>query len=229
VTRCLYEKSTPIGFQKWKTYRNQLQSNQDFIHVTDFGAGSKVFSSNKRQVSKIAKHAGISKKRARLLMKLTTYFNFQNVLEIGTSVGLGTSAIALGNPEANVVTLEGCQETTRVAQNMFDQFDLSNIKVTTGDFKNSLGKSLSNSKYDLIYFDGNHSKEATIQYFEQCLPNVHNDTLFLFDDIHWSQDMEAAWDFIQKYEKVTVSIDTFQWGLVFFRKEQQKEHFIIRV
>jgi predicted O-methyltransferase YrrM len=225
----LYEKNPPSGFLKWKKYRSQLESNQDFIHVSDFGAGSKVFKSNKRQVSKIAKHAGISNKRARLLMKLTSYFNFQDVLEIGTSVGLATSAIALANTDANIKTLEGCKETAATAKKMFAYYQLSNIKVVTGTFEFTLQESLAKTKYDLIYFDGNHSKQATIQYFEQCLPTIHNDTLFLFDDIHWSSDMEAAWSYIQKHEKVTVSIDTFQWGLIFFRKEQQKEHFIVRV
>ena len=229
ITQCLYEKSTPEGFQSWQKFRNQLRSNQNYIEVTDFGAGSKVFSSNKRQISKIARYAGISKKRAKLLMKLSRYFDFKNVLEIGTSLGLGTSAIAMENSNANVITLEGCTETTKVAKSMFDQFDLSNIEVKEGDFKETLKKSINNSKYDLIYFDGNHSKEATIDYFEQCLSAIHNNTLFLFDDIHWSSEMEAAWEFISTHKKVSVSIDTFQWGLVFFRKEQQKEHFIIRV
>jgi hypothetical protein len=41
--------------------------------------------------------------------------------------------------------------------------------------------------------------------------------------------METAWEMIKKHPKVTVTIDTFQWGLVFFRREQHKEHFIIRV
>ena len=229
VTQCLYEKSTPFGFQTWENLQNQLLSNQNFIHVTDFGVGSKIFTSNKRQVRKIAKYAGISKKRAQLLMQLSTYFDVKDVLEIGTSVGLGTSAISLGAIHANIITLEGCQETAAIAKSMFNRFKLNNIKVIEGDFIETLESSLNSSKYDLIYFDGNHSKEATIRYFEQCLPTVHNETLFLFDDIHWSQDMEDAWDYIKEHEKVTVSIDTFQWGLVFFRQEQQKEHFIIRV
>lgn len=229
VTQCLYAKSTPIGFQNWKRFRNQLHSNDSFIHVNDFGAGSKVFSSNKRQVSKIAKYAGISSKRARLLMNLSTYFKVQNVLEIGTSVGLGTAAIAMSNSSANITSLEGCKATAEVANCMFQQYQLNKIRVNQGDFKNTISKAVNVSTYDMIYFDGNHTKEATIRYFEQCLPVAHNDTLFLFDDIHWSSEMEAAWDFIQKHEQVTVSIDTFQWGLVFFRKEQQKEHFIIRV
>ncbi|MDO9262230.1 MAG: class I SAM-dependent methyltransferase, partial [Flavobacteriaceae bacterium] len=77
--------------------------------------------------------------------------------------------------------------------------------------------------------DGNHQKAATIAYFEQCLKSVHNDSMIIFDDIHWSTDMEEAWEIIQKNPLVTVSIDTFQWGIIFFRKEQEKEHFVIRV
>ena len=81
----------------------------------------------------------------------------------------------------------------------------------------------------LIYFDGNHRKQPTLDYFEALLPTITNDTVWIFDDIHWSKEMEEAWKIIQKHPKVTVTIDTFQWGFVFFRREQPKEHFIIRV
>ena len=83
--------------------------------------------------------------------------------------------------------------------------------------------------YNLIYFDGNHSKEATLAYFEQLLPTINNETLWIFDDIHWSSAMEEAWEQIKEHPKVRVTIDTFQWGLVFFREEQAKEHFTIRL
>ena len=79
----------------------------------------------------------------------------------------------------------------------------------------------------LIYFDGNHSKKATLEYFDLLLPTMTNNSVWIFDDIHWSKNMEEAWETIKNHPKVTVTIDTFQWGLVFFRKEQEKEHFII--
>ena len=81
--------------------------------------------------------------------------------------------------------------------------------------------------FDLVYFDGNHSKKATLDYFEALLPTISNDSVWIFDDIHWSADMEEAWEIIKKHPKVSVTIDTFQWGIVFFRAEQEKEHFII--
>ena len=95
----------------------------------------------------------------------------------------------------------------------------------TGYFKNS---QLNTEHYQLIYFDGNHSKKATLEYFELLLPTITNDTVWIFDDIHWSAEMDEAWKAIKNHPKVTVTIDTFQWGLVFFRYEQEREDFVIR-
>ena len=92
--------------------------------------------------------------------------------------------------------------------------------------------SLQNSSsefYDLIYFGGNSSKKATLEYFDLLLPTRTNDSVWIFDDIHWSKDMEDTWEIIKNHPNVTVTIDTFQWGIVFFRNEQKKEHFVIRV
>jgi predicted O-methyltransferase YrrM len=83
--------------------------------------------------------------------------------------------------------------------------------------------------FDLIYFDGNHSSMATLRYFEILLSTISNDSVWIFDDIHWSEDMEKAWTEIRKHPKISVTIDTFQWGIVFFRVEQAKQNFVIRV
>lgn len=91
--------------------------------------------------------------------------------------------------------------------------------------------SLQNSSsefYDLIYFGGNSSKKATLEYFDLLLPTRTNDSVWIFDAIHGSKDMEDTWEIIKNHPNVTVTIDTFQWGIVFFRNEQKKEHFVIR-
>lgn len=229
LTQCIYDKKEVSGFQTVKNYRENLLKNQQCIEVTDFGAGSKIFNSNKRKIAAIAKHAGISQKRAKLLMKITSYFNFDQVLEVGTSLGIATCAISKGNAESSIITLEGCQETATIAKQMFEKYQLSNISVVIGNFKQTYFQEISKRTYDMIFFDGNHTKEATLAYFNACLPSIHNNSTLIFDDIHWSKEMEEAWEEIKSHEKVTVTIDTYQWGMVFFRKEQQKEHFIIRV
>lgn len=229
ITKCFYDKKQKPAYSILKDYRNSLLQNNNTIEVTDFGAGSKVFKSNTRQISKIAKTAGITPKRAELLYRIVNYFQPETVLEIGTSLGLATSALSLGNKNAKIITLEGCPETSEIAENQLQKFGCNNVQTIVTEFhyylKNSLIKAES---YHLIYFDGNHSKKATLDYFELLLPTIINDSVWIFDDIHWSPDMEEAWEIIKNHPKVKVTIDTFQWGLVFFRTEQEKEHFVIR-
>lgn len=228
VTRCFYDKTNYPEYQTLKEYRNSLLQNNNTIEVTDFGAGSRVFKSNQRKISAIAKNAGISSKRAELLLRITNYFKPTKILEIGTSLGLATSALSTGNQKAVITTLEGCTKTSRVAQNQFENFRFNNIKSEVAEFSAYL-RDTSFSTFDLIYFDGNHSKKATLEYFETLLPTITNESVWIFDDIHWSQDMEEAWEIIKDHPKVKVTIDTFQWGFVFFRREQEKEHFTIRI
>lgn len=230
ITKCFYDRKSKPEYSILKNYRNLLLENKNQIEVTDFGAGSKVFKSNTRKISKIAKTAGISPKRAKLLFRVVNYFQPEAILEIGTSLGLATSALALGNPKASITTLEGCGETANQCQLQLQKFNINTVKSIVTEFSTYF-KTINHKPeaINLIYFDGNHSKKATLDYFECLLPTITNDCVWIFDDIHWSTEMEEAWENIKKHPKVKVTIDTFQWGFVFFRKEQEKEHFIIRV
>ena len=230
VTKCFYDKTKYPEYKTLKNYRHSLLQNKNTIEVTDFGAGSRVFKSNTRQISKIAKTAGISPKRAELLYRIVNYFQPENILEIGTSLGLATAALSLGNENAKIKTLEGCPNTIEVAKIQNSKFKINNSQFINTEFSSYL-KTVTHhpSPINLIYFDGNHSKKATLEYFELLLPTITNDSAWIFDDIHWSANMEEAWEIIKNHPKVTVTIDTFQWGLVFFRIEQEKENFVIRV
>lgn len=229
VTKCFYAKSSLKDKQFVRDYKQQLLNSKETIIVTDFGAGSRVFKSNQRAVSKIAKVAALSEKNALLLMRMVSYLNLNSILELGTSLGVATASMAFANPKANLVSLEGCEATSRVANEQFSAFNLNPIEQVVGEFSETLPDQIEKRVYDLIYFDGNHSKEATLTYFKSALTAKHNASVFIFDDIHWSQEMTEAWNEIKNHSEVTVSIDTFQWGIVFFRKEQRKEHFIIRL
>lgn len=234
ITKCFYDSKLNPEYQVLKEYRKALLANKNTIEVTDFGAGSKVFKSNNREIAKIARTAGITQKRAELLFRISNYFQADTVLEIGTSLGLATAAISLGYKNVKITTLEGCPETSKIAQEQLEKFGLTNVEFVVSEFSSYLEKWNSKSKteiknFSLIYFDGNHQKQATLDYFNLLLPTITNDTVWIFDDIHWSAEMEDAWETIKKHPKVTVTIDTFQWGFVFFRYEQPKEHFIIRI
>ena len=273
VTKCFYDRKKYSSYKTISEYRKKILNSEKVIKVSDFGAGSKVFSSDERKVSALAKNVGISPKRAELLNRLVRYLNIDSALELGTSLGMGTAAMAAGN-SVKITTLEGCPATAAVAEGMFEEFDLKNVDLRVGDFDAFLvdggqrsdvsgqwslvsGQwswkkgntkfqipnsrdathdpilntqySILNTHYSLLYIDGNHTKEATLRYFQKLLPYTHNDSVMIFDDIHWSAEMEEAWEEIKKHPAVTVTIDTFFWGFVFFRKEQEKQDFVIRV
>ncbi|AUS04146.1 O-methyltransferase [Pseudotamlana carrageenivorans] len=227
VTKCFYDRKQHAAYNRISDYRKKLLHNRELIKVTDLGAGSQVMSHQERKISSMAKNAGSTTKRAKLLFRLSAYFKPQNILELGTSLGIATQALSLGNPNANITTIEGCPNISAFSKAAFKDENLNNITAITGDFSSEIQKLHSNT-YDLIFFDGNHQKDATLAYFEALLPTATNDSAFIFDDIYWSEGMTEAWEIIKKHPKVTVSIDTFFWGFVFFRKEQLKEDFVIR-
>lgn len=227
VTKCLYDSSEYDAYKQISNYK-ELLKNRTKINVTDLGAGSHVAKIQERSVSEIAKNAGTTFKRAKLLYRLVTYLECKNILELGTSLGIATQAMSLANPKANITTVEGCPNISKFTKHNFKKHHLENIDLITGNFDEII-ESLAPKTYDLIFFDGNHQKEATLNYFENLLKTAHNNSIFIFDDIYWSKGMTEAWEAIKAHPKVTVTIDTFFWGLVFFRNEQAKEHFVIRV
>lgn len=228
VTQCFYDQTNFEDYNLLKNYRKSLLANTTKILVSDLGAGSRVMKQKERHISNIAAKAGTSNKRAKLLYRLTNYLKPDKVLELGTSLGIATHAISLGNPKTKITSIEGCPATATFSTNQLKRYNINNVSIITGDFNNEI-KKLKTNTYDLVFFDGNHQKEATLSYFESLLDNTNNNSVFIFDDIYWSQGMTEAWEMIKKHPKVTVTIDTFFWGFVFFRTEQAKEDFTIRI
>ncbi len=228
ITKCFYDKTGYEAYKDIVNYKQALLKNTSTIEVTDLGAGSQVMKQRERRISTMAKNAGSTIKKAKLLHRLTAYFKPKTVLELGTSLGIATHSISLGNPNSTITTIEGCPNISEFSKKNFEKHQLKNITSINGDFKDEIIKIKSKS-FDFIFFDGNHQKEATLSYFETLLNTVNNNSVWIFDDIYWSKDMTEAWEAIKKHPKTTVTIDTYFWGFVFFRKEQVKEHFSIRV
>src|SRR5690606_2625670 len=229
TTLCFNDRKKYPEYDLFKDYRHALLMDENEIEILDFGAGSRIFKGSQRKISRIARVAGLTRKRQRLLFRLSRYLKIERSLELGTSLGLGTIAIASGVPVSSVSTIEGCPETLKTAKHYFEKFNFKNIHPLNETFQEFFAKTDASTKFDLIYIDGDHSGKSTVQYFENLLKFTHNDTVIIFDDIYWSRGMTDAWHEIISRPEVTVSIDTFQWGMVFFRKEQRKQHFIIRV
>lgn len=228
-TKVITDATPFYSFEDIENIRKELLKSNEIISVTDYGAGSKIFKSNKRKVSDIARYSLKSPKYAQLLFRLINYLKPTSILELGTSLGISTLYLATPNKKSKVITLEGCPETASIAQQNFQKLKLNNITNITGNFNKTLAEVLNkNDVIDCVYFDGNHQKEPTLAYFNQCLANISQNSFFIFDDIHWSDEMEQAWEIIKKHPQVTLTIDLFQIGLVFFREMPEKQHFVLR-
>jgi predicted O-methyltransferase YrrM len=210
--------------------RKELLSSDEVIEIVDLGAGSRINKSNLRKIKTITKNAEKPEKFGRLFHRLIRRFKPTNVIELGTSLGLTTLFIAKANPNAQVTTFEGCPQTANVAKQNFQRLGVSNVDLVLGNIDDTLPQALSQLQggIDFLYVDANHRYEPTIRYFELCLAHATNDSVFIFDDIYWSAGMTKAWNEIKAHPRVTLTVDLFWIGLVFFRKEQVKEDFVLR-
>ena len=212
--------------------RRELLRSNEIITVKDFGAGSQVAGAGgtQRRVRAIARHEAKPSRLAQLLFRLVNHFQPATILELGTSLGLTTAYLAAADSRNQIITFEGCSNTAAVAHETFEKLGLRNVRLVEGNLDQTLPATLAKLKkpVDFAFFDGNHRYEPTLRYFEQCLANAHENSVFVLDDIHWSAEMEQAWEAIKAHPAVTVTIDLFYVGLVFFRKKQPRQDFWLR-
>ncbi|RYG01501.1 MAG: class I SAM-dependent methyltransferase [Chitinophagaceae bacterium] len=221
--------------------RSKLLKDHSDISVVDFGAGpsgntsaayqktdsGKIYT---RKTSEIARKALKSKKFGQLLFRVVRYYQPALNVELGTSLGITSCYIAAANKKGYLHSFEGAETVARKAKENFGETGISNISLITGNIDQTLLPALAEiGKADFVFMDGNHRFEPTTRYFNEMLPYLHEYSIVILDDIHWSKEMEDAWEQCRKHESVTLSIDLFYIGLLFFRKEfKVPQNFIIR-
>jgi predicted O-methyltransferase YrrM len=210
--------------------RKKLLMEERRITIKDLGAGSRIQSTKERSIKELASTAIKSKKYSRLLYRLVRHYQPATIIELGTSLGITTSYLSKANPAASITTIEGSETVAETAREIFKKLACTNIQSLTGNFDDLLSSIIQHrSSVDLAYIDGNHRREPTINYFEQILTKTNDSSIFIFDDIHWSKEMEEAWERIKEHPSVRCTIDIFFLGFVFFRQEfKEQQHFTIR-
>jgi predicted O-methyltransferase YrrM len=218
--------------------RTKLLNSQEIVSYYDLGAGSNLLSTETKKVVKQLAKAHLKPARiAQIIHQIILKYKYKNVIELGTSLGITASYIASAIKEnypfneTNFTTIEGIHDVRNVALKQFEELELSKyVNAVEGDFNEKLDEVLSNYKnLDVFFVDGNHTYEATMEYFHKTLPLAHNNSVFIFDDIYWSPGMTKAWEEIKQNNNVYQTVDLFFIGLVFFRTEQNKQHFKLRV
>jgi predicted O-methyltransferase YrrM len=230
ITRVLNDKNNYPAYQKVENLRKQLLSDSRLFVVEDFGAGGQFLEKYEISIESIARNSAKSKKYGQLLFRMIKHYQPETILELGASLGITTSYLSLAKQDSKLITMEGAKEIAGVARRNFKTLDIDNIKLIEGNFDDTLTSVVRGlSTVDFAFIDGNHRNEPTERYFKELLTKINNTSILVFDDIHWSSEMEAAWDTIKNDPAVTCSIDLFFLGIVFFRKEfKEKQHFRVR-
>lgn len=217
------------AFNEIEAIRQYMLKDKRTIEVRDMGAGSQVLNNKVRSIASLARHSANQAFVCRWLFKMVNLYKPTTLLELGTSLGVSTNYQAAASLNAQMITIEGCPNTAHLAKGNFKLLKTSNVQVLEGHFDETLPKAFQQlGSLDYVFVDGNHREAPTLKYFDACLRHAHENSVFVFDDVHWSKGMEAAWEQIKQHPKVTISIDLFFFGVVFFRKEPKvKQHFTL--
>ena len=230
-TRILNDKSGYDEFRSIEKLRYRLLKDQGYIKISDLGAGSGDILLDHRIVpmKRVVKRFCVKPSYGQLLFRIARHFRPAVMVELGTSLGIGTIYLAMGNPQGQITTIEEYQETAAIARKNFESLELSNVSQVTGSCEDILPGLLQKlGKVDLIFINGNHRGKHFLQYFYQYLQHIHDDSVLILDDIHRSGEMEEAWKEIRNHPSVTITIDLFRMGLVFFKECLSKEDFILQ-
>ncbi|MBR9920510.1 MAG: class I SAM-dependent methyltransferase [Bacteroidetes bacterium] len=215
----LESKEAVDGKDKIEALRIQLKQQDQKIEVTDFGAGSQIMNGQSRRIKDIAKISAGDKKSLQILSRTISKYDAREILELGTSLGISAAYMAMAS-RGNITTLEGCPATAKVAAQNFENLRLENIRLIQGDFQNTLPALFDSSyKPDLIYFDGDHRRDAVRWQVETCYPHLQKAGVLIFDDIYWSADMMQAWKEIEEDPRFMLTLDLFFTGFAFIQPD----------
>jgi predicted O-methyltransferase YrrM len=229
LDQVLYADTPNATLNDLKQIKRQLLKDSRPIHITDLGAGSTINNQPTRLVKDIAKNSSKKEKYGKLFYRMAAHFQPDNIIELGTSLGLSTIYFSIAIPSKKVNTLEGCPETIKIAHENFNKLNINNIDTYVGDFKDTLPTVLNKVKTaGFVFFDGNHQEGPTLSYFESCLNHITDQSIFIFDDIHWSTGMQNAWQKIKGHQKTVVTLDLFFIGIVFFDSKLSPQDFKIK-
>ena len=227
VDKCMQISLDENFLEEREKLFKSLKADNRTITIEDFGVGSKKLS-NERQISQLFKTSSSKGKYGNLLYQLSAFYKPKRILEFGTSLGIGSIHFSKGNSDSNIGTVEACRATRNEALGNFSKLNCKNIESIHTTFSSFL-ESYSGEKFDIVFIDGHHDGTALKNYLELLNPHTHNDTLFILDDIRWSNSMFSAWKEICNSQDYHVTMDLFRMGIILKRMQQVKEHFVVTI
>lgn len=229
IKNVLNDRANYPEYEKVEELRARLLSDETPVPLEDYGAGS-AGGHVTRSVSAITAAAAKEARYGKLLFRMARYYQPHYIVELGTSLGISAAYLASADKTSLLVTGEGNYALASLAKDNLESIALHNVRIVTGNFNNTLPQIVGAIPHiDLAFIDGNHRLQPTLNYFAEMMKKVTPNSILVFDDIHWSGGMEAAWERIKMHPQVMLTVDLFFMGIVFLRPEfKVKQHFTIR-
>jgi predicted O-methyltransferase YrrM len=221
----IYDFSNKKVYEALEDQRKKLFNDDSDIEFTRLEEDNLLKKKNKQKVKILAKSVLMQPRLGQLIFRLAANNTPKQVLVLEANFGISAAYLAKACPQAKVIAVENCLASAAIANQVFEELKLNNIDLRVGNFKEVLAR---NERLDLVYIDGKQTKASILNYFNWCLPQLHEQSLFICNDIHQNEEMKAAWNELKNHPQVTVTIDLFWLGLVYFRNGQAKEHFKLK-
>jgi predicted O-methyltransferase YrrM len=220
----IFERTPYYSFNIIESLRQQLLHDNTTLTLQPLGTSQAKTTTIARELKNSTK----SPRQAQLLQRLCASNQSHYIIELGTNLGLSTAYLASNNSNSQVYTLEGQPQLCQIAQQNFKQLHLNNIQIIEGNINNTLPTLIQQiPQIDLLFIDANHQYQATINYYKLAKSKVHKNTIIIFDDIHWSEGMQQAWNEIRQDPDIRLAIDIFHMGIVWFNTDIPKQHYIV--
>ncbi len=193
--------------------------------TNNFGTNSGTFT-GEGTLAQIAKTVSVPKKYGQLLYRLAAHFQPDFIVELGSCIGISTAYLAA--TDIPVLSVEGNAQFANLAKENLERLALENGTIYNTSFQEFISQELPQLPFiPFLYLDGDHSYEATLEYFHQLLPYTREESIFVLDDIYWSAGMQKAWNEIRLHPSVGISMDFFKFGVLSFKPMIQKQHFYL--
>jgi hypothetical protein len=142
-------------------------------------------------------------KFSRLLFRLANYFSPSVILELGSNWGIHTAYLSAASQDAVLINISDAQALPDVVK--------------------------SHPQVDCVLINPDFPAASLDTCIAQLIPVMEEHSVLILAEPHQHTEQEAIWQQLQDHPSVTLTVDLFALGMVFFRKEQKvKQHFRIR-
>jgi predicted O-methyltransferase YrrM len=167
----------------------------------------------------VARRDSTSKRRCQAMAALVASTGARSVVEMGTAVGISSAYLAAAlevSGGGRVITLDLSPQRHTVAGDLHERLGLADLVETrTGSFADTLEAALADAApIDVLFIDGHHQHEPTVQYYEQARPHLAPGAVVIFDDIRWSDGMRTAWAEVRAAPQSAVVADLGPTGWI---------------